>query len=113
MPKSLEDYQTEFDQLHQYLSDSLDKEMIKGDHYDNAEMIICAAYPNETRKINIERGELEPDSDPIDIGGIPPLNLLFDEVEDKATLINDFRKAIQQCRSYNIDEVASEIIKSR
>lgn len=76
-------------------------------------MIICASYPNETRKINIERGELEVDSDPNDIGGIPPLNLLFDEVVDKATLISDFRKAVKECRNYNIDEVAAEIINSR
>lgn len=113
MSKSPAEFQIEFEALRQNLSDSLDNGIITEDHYDNAEMIICAAYPNETRKINIELGELEKDSDPSDIGGIAPLDMLFDTVEDKLALINDLRKAINACRNYDTDEAAQEIINSR
>jgi len=41
------------------------------------------------------------------------LDMLFEVVEDKATFISDFRKAIDNCRTWNPDEVAQEIINSR
>ncbi|QWE16280.1 hypothetical protein [Polynucleobacter sp. AP-Nino-20-G2] len=113
MPKSLEDYQLEFDHLDQYLSDSLDNGIITGDHYDNAGMIISALYPDETRSINMKNGNLDEGSDPDDIGGIPMLDMLFKAVDDKKQFVSDFREAIKECRNYNIDEVVAEIIKSR
>lgn len=113
MNNSPEELQIEFENLRQYLSDSLDNGMIKGDHYDCAEYIISRAYPEETREININEGNLDDDDDPSEIGGIPMIDLLFDAVEDKATFISDFRKAIKECRTFNPDEVAQEIINSR
>lgn len=113
MNSSPEELQIEFENLRQYLSDSLDNGMIKGDHYDCAEYIISRAYPEETREINIDEGNLDDDDDPSEIGGIPMIDLLFDAVEDKATFISDFRKAIKECRTFNPDEVAQEIINSR
>jgi hypothetical protein len=113
MSNSPEELQVEFENLRQYLSDSLDNGMIKVDHYDCAAYIISRAYPEETREVNIDEGNLEDDADPDEIGGIPMMDLLFDVVEDKATFINDFRKAIKECRTSNPDEVAQEIIISR
>ena len=113
MSNSPEELQIKFEKLRQYLSDSLDNGMIKGDHYDCAEYIISRAYPKETREINIDEGNLEDDADPDEIGGIPMMELLFDAVEDKSTFISDFRKAIKECRTFNPDEVAQEIINSR
>ena len=113
MSNSPEELQAEFEKLRQYLSDSLDNGMIKGDHYDCAEYIISRAYPKETREINIDEGNLEDDADPTEIGGTVMLDMLFEVVEDKATFISDFRKAIKECRTFNPDEVAQEIINSR
>jgi len=110
---SPEELQIEFEKQRQYLSDSLDNGMIKSDHYDCAEYIISRAYPEETREINIDEGNLDEDADPAEIGGIPMMDLLFDAVEDKATFISDFIKAIAECRTSNPDEVAQEIINSR
>lgn len=113
MTKSISELSAELAKLYQHLSDSLDNGLITGDHYDNAQTIISEAYPAETREINIREGELEADSDPNDIGGTPPVDLLFDAVENKEVFINDFRKAIQSCKNYNIGEVVAEIIASR
>jgi hypothetical protein len=113
MGKSPKELRIEFDSAWQYLSDSLDNGFINGDQYDCALDIISMAYPLETRAVNIDEGNLEEDSDPSDIGGTPMMELLFEAVEDKATFINDFRKAIKECRTWNPDEVAEEIIKSR
>ena len=113
MSKSPEELKIEFEKLRQYLSDSLDHGMIKGDHYDCALYIISLAYPEETREVNIDEGNLDEDSDPSEAGGTPMMELLFEAVEDKATFINDFRKAIKECRTWNPDEVAKEIINSR
>jgi hypothetical protein len=113
MSKSPEELKIEFEKLRQYLSDSLDNGMIKEDHYDCALCIISLAYPDETREVNIDEGDLDEDSDPSEIGGIPMMELLFEAVQDKATFISDFRKAIKECRTWNPDEVAEEIIKSR
>ena len=87
--------------------------MIKGDHYDCAQYIISRVYPKETREINIEVGNLNEDADLSDLGGTPMMDMLFEAVEDKAIFISDFRKAINECRTYNPDETAQEIIESR
>ena len=113
MSTSPEELQIEFQKLRKYLSDSLDNGMIKGDHYDCAQYIISRAYPKETRGINIEEGNLNEDANPSDLGGTPMMDMLFEAVEDKAIFISDFRKAIKECRTYNPDEIAQEIIKSR
>jgi hypothetical protein len=113
MSQTPEQLQIEFENLRQYLSDSLDNGIIKGDHYDCALDIISLAYPEETREVNINEGNLDEDSDPSEIGGTPMMELLFEAVEDKATFINDFRKAIKECRTWNRHEVAKEIINSR
>ena len=113
MSISPEELQIEFQKLRQYLLDSLDNGMIKGDHYDCAQYIISRVYPKETREINIEEGNLNEDADPSDLGGTPMMDMLFEAVEDKAIFISDFRKAIKECRTYNPDEIAQEIIKSR
>ena len=113
MSTSPEELQIEFQKLRQYLLDSLDNGMIKGDHYDCAQYIISRAYPKETRVINIEEGNLNEDADPSDLGGTPMMDMLFEAVEDKAIFISDFRKAIKECRTYKPDETAQEIIKSR
>jgi hypothetical protein len=113
MRQSPEQLQIEFEELRQYLSDSLDRRMITGDQYDRAQYIISRAFPLETREVNIDEGHLEEDSEPSKIGGIPMMDLLFEAVEDKETFINDFRKAINECRTSNPDEVATEIINSR
>ena len=111
--KSLEQYEAEFNKLYQNLSDSLNSRLITGDDYDRVGVIMKTIYPKETRLANIEEGHLDEDCDPDEIGGIPSFEMLFDAVEDKAMLINDFRKVIQQCRNFNIEEIAAEIIKSR
>ena len=113
MSKSPEELRIEFDTAWQYLSDSLDNGFINGDQYDCALEIISLAYPEKTREINIDEGDLDEDSDPSEIGGTPMIDLLFQAVEDKTTFISDFRKAIKECRTWNPDEVAEEIIKSR
>lgn len=113
MSQSSEELQIEFEELRQYLSDSLDKRMITGEQYDRAQYIISRAFPLKTREVNIDEGHLEEDSEPSEIGGIPMMNLLFEAVEDKETFINDFRKAINECRALNPDEVAKKIINSR
>ncbi|QWE10243.1 hypothetical protein [Polynucleobacter sp. es-EL-1] len=113
MSNSPEELQIEFEKLYQYLSDSLDNGLIKGDHYDCAQYIISKAYPEETREINIDEGNLDEDADSSEIGGTVMLDMLFEVVEDKATFISDFRKAIDNCRTWNPDEVAQEIINSR
>ena len=113
MSNSTEELQIKFEKLCQYLLDSLDNEFINSDHYDRALDIISKAYPEETRVININEGSLNEDADPSEIGGTPLIELLFDAVENKATFIGDFRKAIKKCRTWNPDEVAQEIINSR
>jgi hypothetical protein len=113
MNQSLEPLHIKFEELRQYLSDSLDYGIITGDQYDCAQYIISRAFPLETREVHINEGHLEEDSDPSKTGGIPMIDLLFEAVNDKETFISDFRKAIKECRTSNPDEVAKEIINSR
>ena len=113
MSTSPEELQIEFQKLRQYLLDSLDNGMIKGDHYDCAQYIISRAFPLETREVHINEGTLEEDSEPSKTGGIPIIDLLFEAVNDKETFISDFRKAIKECGTSNPDEAAKEIINSR
>ena len=113
MTKSLEQYEAEFNGLYKNLSDSLDNRLITGDDYDRVGIIMSAIYPKETRLANIEEGHLDEDCALDEIGGSPSYDLLFEAVEDKETLIKDFRRAIQLCRNFDIDQIAAEIIQSR
>jgi hypothetical protein len=115
-----DDYQQEFKILHQNFSDSVDNGIITFEQYDNAGAIMCALYPDETRSINIEKGELDEDSDLDDIGGIVMRDMLFDAVEDKAMFIKDYKKAIKFATSHDnhlwgtsVNEAATEIMSKR
>lgn len=118
--ESDDDYQQEFKILHQNFSDSVDNGIISFEQYDNAGAIMCALYPDETRSINIEEGELDEDSDLGDIGGIVMRDMLFEAVENKAMFIKDYKKAIKITASHNsalwgttVDEAATEIMSER
>ena len=115
-----DDYQQEFEILHQNCSDSVDNGIISFEQYDNAGAIMCALYPNEARLINIEDGNLDADSDLDDIGGIVFRDMLFDAVEDKAMFIKDYKKAIKFATSHDnhlwgtsVNEAATEIMSER
>ena len=115
-----DDYQQEFEILHQNFSDSVDNGIITFEQYDNAGAIMCALYPNEARLINIEDGNLDADSDLDDIGGIVFRDMLFEAVENKAMFIKDYKKAIKIAASHNsalwgttVDEAATEIRRER
>ena len=64
MNQSLEQLHIKFEELRQYLSDSLDYGIITGDQYDCAQYIISRAFPLETREVHINEGTLEENSDP-------------------------------------------------
>ena len=118
--ESDDDYQQEFKILHQNFSDSVDNGIITFEQYDNAGAIMCALYPDETRSINIEEGELDEGADLDDIGGIVMRDMLFEAVENKAMFIKDYKKAIKIAASHNsalwgttVDEAATEIMSER
>ena len=118
--ESDDDYQQEFEILHQNFSNSVDNGIITFEQYDNAGAIMCALYPNEARLINIEDGNLDADSDLDDIGGIVFRDMLFEAVENKAMFIKDYKKAIKIAASHNsalwgttVDEAATEIMSER
>ena len=115
-----DDYQQEFEILHQNCSDSVDNGIISFEQYDNAGAIMCALYPNEARLINIEDGNSDADSDLDDIGGTVMRDMLFEAVENKAMFIKDYQKAIKITASHNsalwgttVDEAATEIMSER
>ena len=115
-----DDYQQEFKILHQNLSDSVDNGIITFEQYDNAGAIMCALYPDETRSINIEEGELDEGADLDDIGGTVMRDMLFEAVENKAMFIKDYKNAIKIAASHNsalwgttVDEAATEIMSER
>ena len=106
MSKSVDELKIEFEKATQILSDNLDNHLITSRQYDNAQYIISKAYPVETRLVNTDAGELDEDSNPNEIGGIPMMDLLFDAVANKVVFIRDYRKAINECRSADPDQVS-------
>jgi hypothetical protein len=111
--KSLEQYEAEFNKLYQNLSDSLDNRLITGVDYDRVSVIMWKIYPDESRLANIEDNSFDGECDPDDLNLMPMLSTLFEVTENKAHFIDDFRKAIRQCGSFDVDAVAASIIQSR
>jgi hypothetical protein len=118
--ESDDDYQQEFEIIHQNFSDSVDNGIITFEQYDNAGAIMCALYPDETRSINIEEGELDEDADLDDIGGTVMRDMLFEAVEDKALFIKDYKQAIKFATSHDnhlwgtsVNEAVEEIMSER